>query len=177
MIHVSADFVKWLFREARSTYCREAALEAGACPDGTQFWDAAEGERRVMELAAAKGDLDLIKWLRSQDPPYEWSKKACTTAAAWGNHFDLLRLLVSMGCPIDEGGMFGVVARDPGHSLPDSWDGKLEILKWLQREHGCIFGAPDDMESFAWYDHVRNVAKAAGECSDVSFSALLFSNH
>ena len=160
-----------------------------------------------MELAAIKVDLDLIKWLRSQDPPCEWSKKVCT-AAAWANRWYLLRVLVIMGCPIDKGGMFGVVVRDPNdglrrhslpqkvtfcsqdgvetfrvvphwscNSLPDSWDGKLEILKWLQREHGCIFGAPEDLESFELYDLVRNVAEAAGECSDVSFSALLLSYH
>ena len=138
-------------------------------------WDAAEGERRVMELAAINGDLDLIKWLRSQDPPCEWSEKACS-AAAWGNHWDLLRLLVSMGCPIEKEGMFGVVALDPDH-LPDSWDGKFEILKWLQREQGCVFFEPRRYVDDEAYHHISEVAWAAGECFDFAFSVLLSSHY
>ena len=125
-----------------------------------------------MELAAIIGDLDLIKWLRSQDPPCEWSKKACT-AAAWANRWDLLRHLLSMGCPIDKEGMFGVAACDPDQDcLPDSWDGKFEILKWLQRDHGCVFG-----NASISYFEIREVVWAAGECSDFPSSALLFSYH
>ena len=67
--------------------------------DGIEWWDAAHGakwgEQDVMELAAAKGDLDLIKWLRSQDPPCEWRKRlarqqpgetagtSCANSSAW----------------------------------------------------------------------------------------------
>ena len=142
--------------------------------DGIEWWDAAHGakwgEQDVMELAAAKGDLDLIKWLRSQDPPCEWSKKACT-AAAWGNRWDLLRQLLSMGCPIDEEGMFGVVACDPDWDcLPDTdWDKKFEILKWLDREHGC------DFFGYWIHSHVREVVTDASECSIFPFNALLLS--
>jgi len=118
MLSVSADYVKWLFREASSTHCREAALAKGRRYDGVDWWDAAQGarwgERDIMELAAIRGDLDLIKWLRSQDPPCEWGTKACM-AAAWANRWDLLRHLVSMGCPLDlKNYMFGVVACETG---------------------------------------------------------------
>ena len=184
MLSVSADYVKWLFREARSAYCREAALAKGRRYDGIGWQDAAEGaewgERDVMELAAIRGDLDLIKWLRSQDPPCEWNKKACT-AAAWANHFDLLRLLVSMGCPIEKEGMFGVVACTPHlwkGDLPDTdCNEKFEILKWLQREHGCVFGTSRTMEWFEEYHHIHRVVWAAGECSDFPSSAFFFSHH
>ena len=134
-----------------------------------------QGEQHVMELAAIIGDLGLIKWLRSQDPPCEWSKKACT-AAAWRNHWDLLRLLVSMGCPIDKEGMFGAVACDPYYmvrvnSLPDSWDGKFEILKWLQREQGCVF------YGYWWQSHVTEVVRAASKCTDFPSIALFISRY
>ena len=173
----SADYLKWLFGETRSTYCRETALAATPRWDGKPRYVAAQGEQNLTELAAIRGDLDLIKWLRSQDPPCEWNKKACT-AAAWANHWDLLRHLVSMGCPLDKENMFGVVACKPriwdgkldGMERvfwPDSWDGKLEILKWLQREHGCIFGG------YWKHAHVREVVMAAGECSNIPFSPLL----
>ena len=65
-----------------------------------------------------------------------------------------------------------MVACEPGHSLPDSWDGKFEILKWLQRDHGCIFG-----NASISYFEIREVVWAAGECSDFPSSALLFSHH
>ena len=125
-----------------------------------------------MELAAAKGDLDLIKWLRNQDPPCEWSKRACA-AAAWANRWDLLRNLVSMGCPIDREDMFGVVACDPNDwrgviSLPNSWDEKFEILKWLDREHGCVF------DGYWMHSHVREVVTNASECSiSIQCSSLI----
>ena len=148
--------------------------------DDEEETDAAEGEPRVMELAAIKGDLDLIKWLKSQAPPCEWNKKACT-AAAWANHFDLLRLLVSMGCPIEKEGMFGVVACTPHlwkGDLPDTdCNEKFEILKWLQREHGCVFGTSRTMEWFEEYHHIHRVVWAAGECSDFPSSAFFFSHH
>ena len=179
MLSVSADYVKWLFREARSTYCREAALAKGRRYDGIGWQDAAEGaewgERDVMELAAIRGDLDLIKWLRSQDPPCEWNKKACIAAAS-ANRWDLLRHLLSMGCPLDKENMLGAVACDPndwrrGPYLLGSWDGKFEILKWLAREHGCAF------RGYWKHAHVREVVKAAGECSDFPFGALFFPHH
>ena len=139
--------------------------------DRGQKWDVAEAEENVMELAAIKGDLDLIKWLRSQDPPCEWSKRACTAAAS-GNHWDLLLLFVSMSCPIDKGGMFGAVACDPNSwyytSLPDSWDGKFEMLKWLSREEqGCVF------DGDAMISHYKEVVTDASECSISPFNALL----
>ena len=141
-------------------------------------WDVAEAEENVMELAAIKGDLDLIKWLRSQDPPCEWSEKACS-AAAWGNRWDLLRHLLSMGCPMDKGGMFGVVASDPDH-LPDTdWDGKFEILKWLQREQGCLFIEPRGYHYVyeATYHHIHRVVWASSECFDFAFRGLLSSHY
>jgi len=106
LLYESADHVKWLFGEARSTYCREAALATTPQQSSRERWDVTQGEQHVMELAAIIGDLGLIKWLRSQDPPCEWSKKACT-AAAWANRWDLLRLLLSIGCPIDKEGILG----------------------------------------------------------------------
>ena len=146
--------------------------------DRGQKWDVAEAEENVMELAAIKGDLDLIKWLRSQDPPCEWSEKACS-AAAWGNRWDLLRHLLSMGCPMDKGGMFGVVASDPDH-LPDTdWDGKFEILKWLQREQGCLFIEPRGYHYVyeATYHHIHRVVWASSECFDFAFRGLLSSHY
>ena len=86
--------------------------------------------------------------------------------------------------------MFGVVACKPQATtgwdpktfsfermfLPDSWDGKCEILKWLQRDHGCIFGEPGYQDDPMYFE-VAEVVKASSECSDFAFGALLFSRH
>ena len=112
MLSASAEHVKWLFGEVRRASCEFwgkwelKGTGVKALDRSYKKWDVAEAEQHLMEMAAIKGDLDLIKWLRSQDPPCEWSKKACT-AAAWANRWDLLRLLLSIGCPIDKEGILG----------------------------------------------------------------------
>ena len=177
MLSASAEHVKWLFGEVRRASCEFwgkwelKGTGVKALDRSYKKWDVAEAEQHLMEMAAIKGDLDLIKWLRSQDPPCEWSKRACTAAAS-GNHWDLLLLFVSMSCPIDKGGMFGAVACDPNSwyytSLPDSWDGKFEMLKWLSREEqGCVF------DGDAMISHYKEVVTDASECSISPFNALL----
>ena len=165
-------------RKAPCEFCGEWQLKGTGEKKIRQYrqkWDVAKAEQNFMELAALRNDPDLIKWLRRQDPPCQWSEKACT-AAAWANRWYLLRVLVIMGCPIDKGGMFGVVALDPGHSLPDSWDGKFEILKWLQREQGCNFGEPI-YQNDPYYFHIHEVVWASSKCSVFAFSVLLSSHH
>jgi len=41
-------------------------------------------------LAAQGGHLEVLQWLREQNPPCPWSELACARAA-WGGHLDVLR--------------------------------------------------------------------------------------
>ena len=50
--------------------------------------------------AARKGHLDVLKWLRSQDPPCPWSTWTCYYAAVYG-HLKVLKWLIDNGCPYD----------------------------------------------------------------------------
>jgi len=50
-------------------------------------------------VAAAKSShLDVLKWLRSQDPPCPWDHMASHAASGKG-HLDVLKWLVDNGCP------------------------------------------------------------------------------
>ena len=54
--------------------------------------------------AAKGGHLDVLKWLRSQDPPCPWNKETCRYAALSG-HLDVLKWLIDNGCPYDVNGV------------------------------------------------------------------------
>jgi len=97
-------------------------------------------------LAATGGHLDVLKWLRSQDPPCPWGKGTCLEAAE-GGHLDVLKWVRSQEppCPWNEytcckaayGGHLDVLkcpwigswtsraAADGGH---------LDVLKWVRSQ-------------------------------------------
>ncbi|MDE2101059.1 MAG: hypothetical protein KGL39_27680 [Patescibacteria group bacterium] len=83
-------------------------------------------ELGVMEydIAAANGQLNVIKWLRAQGCP--WDERVCVTAARRG-HLEVLEWVRANGCPWDE----LVCAEAARH-------GHLEVLKWA-RANGCSF--------------------------------------
>jgi|TARA_B110000967_G_scaffold113500_2_gene116095 hypothetical protein len=76
--------------------------------------------------AAADGNLEVLKWLRSKGAA--WDTKTCAAAAA-GEHLDILKWLRDWGCPWDATTCQN--AADGGH---------LEVLQWA-RENGCQWGA------------------------------------
>jgi hypothetical protein len=51
-------------------------LRGNGCP-----WDAG-----VTMMAAAKGNLEILKWARAQDPPCKWDRKECLEHAKKNCH-------------------------------------------------------------------------------------------
>jgi len=54
----------------------------------------------VCEKAAFNGHLNVLKWARAQNPPFEWSENTCVNAAAYGE-LHVLKWLREHGCPWD----------------------------------------------------------------------------
>jgi len=99
--------------------------------------------------AAAKGFLDVLKWLHRKK--FRWDASVCSSAALWG-HFDVLKWASERGCPIEGTTVHNAARRnniemlqwlyDRGHR-PNSVTGKyavesgsVEVVKWVV-EHGC----------------------------------------
>ena len=72
--------------------------------------------------AASGGDLEMLKWARENDCP--WDKQTCADAAM-GGHLEVLKWARENGCPWDE--RTCAFAAEGGH---------LEMLKWA-RENDC----------------------------------------
>ena len=108
-----------------------------------ELWD-----KKTCRVAAWKGRLGVLKYLRSQGCP--WDKWTCTDAAE-GGHLEVLKWLRSQGCPWDEstcsyaayGGQLHVLkwARAAGcpWSYYSCWqaaeEGHLDVLKWLRGQN------------------------------------------
>ena len=73
-------------------------------------------------LAAGEGQLEILKWLREYDLP--WDAGTCTNAALRG-HLEVLQWARANGCPWDE-----------ETCALASWGGHLEVLQWA-RASGC----------------------------------------
>jgi hypothetical protein len=78
--------------------------------------------RDVCALAADVGNLDVLKWARENDCP--WDDETCANAAE-GGHLEVLKWARENDCPWDE--------LTCAHA---AWKGHLEVLKWA-RENGC----------------------------------------
>jgi len=92
--------------------------------------DHATGESKKLldaetcKAAAEGGQLDVLEWLRSQDPPCPWSVETCQYAALNG-HLDVLKWLRSQNppCPWNEWTSYYAASR-----------GRLDMLKWLRSQ-------------------------------------------
>ena len=108
--------------------------------------------------AASRGDLSLLKWLRSQRPPCPWEGRgeACRLAARNG-HLEVLQFLRKEKCPWDV--YTCAFAAGAGHLKILEWarkkafapwdqrttnqasvNGQAEVLEWAVRQ-GCPFDA------------------------------------
>ncbi len=110
--------------------CTQAAL---LCPQPLESlaWLRANGYPwgpHTCAVAAAGGQLAVLRWLRDGGWPYEpgcpWDSETCNWAAG-GGHFELLRWAQINGCPWTEK-TFAIAARG----------GNLEMLQWM-RANGC----------------------------------------
>ena len=81
--------------------------------------------------AAKKGHLDVVKWLRSQNPPYPWDGLTCSDAASKG-HLAVVKCLRSLDPPCPWGEWACPNAARNGH---------LDVLKWLRsQDPPCPWG-------------------------------------
>ena len=116
-------------------------------------------------LAAGEGQLEILKWLREYDFP--WDAGTCTNAALRG-HLEVLQWARANGCPWDE--MTVAWAAGRGHLEVLQWaradgcpwntytcmfaaeGGHLEVLQWA-RANGCPW---DEMTCYraAWGGHL-----------------------
>lgn len=79
-------------------------------------------DERTCEWAASGGALEMLEWLRDQDPPCAWDEWVCIWLARHG-HLEGLKWARSQGCPWDGGAC--TAACTGGH---------LETLKWLRSQ-------------------------------------------
>jgi hypothetical protein len=106
------------------------ALPAHAVQDAWDAWDVwpLRGDlmrRGVLVHAARTGDLQLLQWLRAQDPPCPWDEWACTYAAA-GGHLGVLQWLRAQSppCPWWLSGVLGEAQAHRHHA----------VAQWLQAQ-------------------------------------------
>jgi hypothetical protein len=76
----------------------------------------------VCVAAAGNGEMEVLKWLRAQEPPCEWDETSCT-AAVLGGQPEALRWLLSQNPPCPAGKVATWTAAQ---------EGNLEMLKLLR---------------------------------------------
>ncbi|WZN60135.1 hypothetical protein HKI87_02g16630 [Chloropicon roscoffensis] len=93
-----------------------------------KLWD-----EETCSWAAQGGHLEVLQWMRAQDPPCPWDLRVCYYAACNGD-LEVLRWARSQGCPWDE-----------GLTCDAARNGHLKVLKWLIKE-----GYPYDKRYCRW---------------------------
>jgi hypothetical protein len=81
-------------------------------------------DTEVCAIAAHSGRLEVLQWLRAQDPPCPWDTVVCSYAAASG-HLDVLQWLRAQDppCPWDSKVCSSA-----------AYEGCLEVLQWLRAQ-------------------------------------------
>lgn len=81
-------------------------------------------DTHVCQRAARYGHLNVIQWLRTQDPPCPWGGGTCAYAAK-GGHLNVLQWARAHGCPWDHRTRDMAIKKQHNH-----------VLQWLD-DHGC----------------------------------------
>ena len=116
------DKIRYLFDEAaRRGYVH--IFTDHATGEYKRLWNA-----QTFTAAAIGGNIDLLKWLRSQDPTCPWSEWTCSCTARYG-HLDVLKWLRSQDPPCPWSRQTCAYAAQEGH---------LDVLKWLI-DNGCPY--------------------------------------
>ena len=85
------------------------------------------------------GHLEVLQWMRAQDPPCPWDSDVCYGTLLCNGHLEVLRWARSQGCPWNEEAPCAAAR-----------NGHLKVLKWLikegmplrrERERGTARGA------------------------------------
>ena len=87
--------------------------------DPTHIWDT-----KTYNMAARGGHLDVLRWLRSQNPPCPWGAVTCREAARCG-HLDVLKWLRAQDPPCPWNAFTCEMAAMGGH---------FDVLKWLRAQ-------------------------------------------
>jgi hypothetical protein len=79
----------------------------------------------LMYNAALGGHLEIIQWLRAQNPPCPWNELVCAYAVK-GGHLEIIQWLRAQtpACPWDK-----------DTSAYASASGNLEVLRWLRSQN------------------------------------------
>ena len=117
--------------------------------------------RAMCTMAAMRGQVDLLQWLRSLAPPCPWNEETCAFAAD-GGHLNVLAWLRSQTPPCPWNEETCAVAAGRGHldllmwlrsqKPPCPWNssacssaaagGHLKVLQWLRsQENSCPWSA------------------------------------
>ena len=104
----------------------------------------------IIDIAARRGLLNAVKWLRTQRTPCEWGSDMCSHAASGGGgQLAVLKWLRSRDppCEWDENTSIaaaGMAGR--GHIEVLKWlimSGHIEVLKWLKEQDPPCRGADE----------------------------------
>ena len=151
---MSAECLRFCYKESEialhgAKWIMELAAYHGHLTLLQELEKEVELDSEVFSFACAGGNLEIMKWLRSEGCP--WNASACN-GAAWGGHLEILKWLRSKGCPWDwrscsraaGGGHLETLKWLRSEGCPwnqyacsgAAWGGHLEVLKWLRSE-GC----------------------------------------
>lgn len=125
-------------------------------------------EENICDSAARHGQLGMLRYLRSLDPPCDWGADTCSQAAL-GGHFEVILWLRSQEPPCEWGSRTTAYAAHGGHFSLLQWlcaqeppcpltsaacshaagAGHLDVLKWLRSREppypwdssSCFFAA------------------------------------
>lgn len=87
--------------------------------------------------AAEQGDLPILQWLRSQDPPCDWNRLAMQAAVHMG-HLHVVEWIWEQQDPEVTYRFVDLNVGDGGHDRLAAAEGHLHILQWRQRQYPKI---------------------------------------
>ena len=109
-------------------------------------------------MAAEGGHLNVLKWVRSQDPPCPWDRGACSEAAK-GGRLDVLKWARSQDPPCPWSVETCAFAAEVGH---------LDVLKWARsQDPPCPWSSYECREE-AWYNEHHHIVKWIDQQEDES---------
>ena len=100
----------------------------------------------MCRAAGGNGHLEILQWLRAQDPPCGWDSNT-TYAVAANGHLAVLKWALGAGCPLlDDADPHDYDFRTTSGALRG---GHLHILQWLVETYNVQFDAAH------WHDAVQ----------------------
>jgi len=106
-IHGRKDMLKW-FKENGGSYDKAMTLDLASegkfdmlrwfWENGSPWFDSPFWHKQTFQAAAAHGDIEFLRWLRTQHCP--WDESVCARVAQTGN-LKVLIWLKNEGCPMD----------------------------------------------------------------------------